>query len=172
MLGPGEYMPEATEGITRIEDLPLPIIVPRSRNYRNRPCPQCGRSAYRLKTDTRTLHDLGDVLAGRPRELHVSYSAHRCLGCNTYFNADMTDLAPPKAKYTHAVIDLAVRLVTRYGLPFEAACHNLWFEHRVFVPAATIQNWVAAAEKKGGPRDHRAVPERGPRGVLGLHRRR
>src|SRR5260370_337273 len=32
MLGPGEYVPDATEGISRVEDLPKPRIEPRSRN--------------------------------------------------------------------------------------------------------------------------------------------
>ena len=47
MPGPGEYLPDPTEGITCIEDLPQPKIRKRSRNYRRRPCPRCGHSAYR-----------------------------------------------------------------------------------------------------------------------------
>ena len=39
MEGPGEYLPDVTEGITRVEDLPKPRIVQRSRNYQRRPCP-------------------------------------------------------------------------------------------------------------------------------------
>jgi hypothetical protein len=35
--GPGEYRPDATEGITRIDDLPRPNVGLRSRNYRRRP---------------------------------------------------------------------------------------------------------------------------------------
>ena len=147
--GPGEYVGDCTEGITRVEQLPQAVIVRHSRNYPNRPCPKCGRSSYRLKTDERRLHDLGDSNSGRPRELVVFHSQHRCLGCNCYFNADMTDLAPPKAKYTHRVMDLAVRTVVHYGLPYGLATEQLWFEHRVFVPAATIQNWVEAAGEKG-----------------------
>jgi hypothetical protein len=38
-------------------------------------------------------------------------------------------------------------------LPYRAASWHLWRDHRVFVPYATIQNWVeAAGEKKG--REH------------------
>jgi hypothetical protein len=55
--GPGEYRPDATEGITRVDDLPKPNVSIRSRNYRRRPCPRCGHSAYRNGTAHRTLHD-------------------------------------------------------------------------------------------------------------------
>ena len=40
MSGPGEYRPDRTEGMTRIEDLPKPNLSFRSRNYRRRPCPR------------------------------------------------------------------------------------------------------------------------------------
>ncbi len=33
MTGPGEYVPDVTEGITRVEDLPKPRIERRSRNW-------------------------------------------------------------------------------------------------------------------------------------------
>jgi hypothetical protein len=45
----------------------------------------------------------------------------------------------------------AVRLVVEDGLPYRVASWHLWRDHRVFVPWATIQNWVeAAGEKKPG----------------------
>ena len=69
MPGPGEYRPDPSQGITRIEDLPKPKIRCQSRNYRRRPCPRCGQSAYRDRRVRRTLHDLGNPLTGRPREL-------------------------------------------------------------------------------------------------------
>jgi hypothetical protein len=47
------------------------------------------------------------------------------------------------------VIDLAVRLVVEDGLPYRPASWHLWRDHRVFVPFATIQNWVEAGGKKG-----------------------
>jgi hypothetical protein len=50
---------------------------------------------------------------------------------------------------TNRVIDLAVRLVVEDGLPYRIASWHLWRDHRVFVPYATIQNWVEAAGKKG-----------------------
>jgi len=148
MIGPGVYVPDITEGITRVEDLPKAKVVRRSRNHRRRPCPYCRRSAYRLRTVQRVLHDLGDCLSGRPRDLVVTYSQHRCPRCNRYFNADMDDLALPKSHYTHRVVALAVRLVVEDGLPYRSASWHLWRDHRVFVPWGTIQNWVEATGKK------------------------
>ena len=69
----------------------------------------------------RTLHDLGDLLSGRPHDIRLTYSQHYCSRCRKYFNADTSDLAPPGSHYTHRVIDLAVRLVVEDGLPFRAA---------------------------------------------------
>ncbi len=151
MFGPGEYVPDPTEGITKPEDLPKAKVVARSRNFERRPCPRCGRSCYRDRTRVRVLHDLGDLVLGRPRDLHVTYSQHYCGECRKYFNADMTDYALPKAHYTHRVVSMAVRLVVEDGLPYQTASWHLWRDHRVFVPFATIQNWVEAGGKKGGP---------------------
>ena len=47
------------------------------------------------------------------------------------------------------MIALAVRLVVEDGLPYRPASWHLWRDHRVFVPFATIQNWVEAGGKKG-----------------------
>ena len=149
MAGPGRYVPDQTEGIVRVEDLPKAKVSERSRNYRHRTCPNCGRSAYRLRTVVRRLHDLGDLVSGKPRDIQIIYSQHHCLGCDGYFNADMEDLAPPKAHYTHRVIHTAVRLVVEDGLPYRSASWHLWRDHRVFVPFATVQNWVEAGGKMG-----------------------
>jgi hypothetical protein len=149
MSGPGEYTADVTEGITRVEDLPQPKVVRRSRSYKRRKCPHCGHWAYRDKALTRTLHDLGDLAANRPRDLVVAYSQHRCSRCRQYFNADLSDLAFPQSHYTHRVVALAVRLVVEDGLPYRVASWHLWRDHRVFVPFATIQNWVEAGGKKG-----------------------
>lgn len=150
MPGVGEYRPDTSEGITRVEDLPRPKIVRRSRSFRRRPCPICGHSAYRDRQVRRTLHDVGDIISGRPREIHLSYSQHFCTKCRRPFNADVSDLAAPGSHYTHRVVSLAVRLVVEDGLPYRAASWHLWRDHRVFVPYATIQNWVEAGGKKGG----------------------
>jgi len=148
--GPGEYRPDPTEGIERVEDLPPPKFIRQSRNYQHRPCPQCGHSAYRNRTFQRRLHDVGDLVSGRPREIVLTYSQHYCSACRKYFNADTSDLAPPGGHYTHRVMALASRTVVEDGLPYRAASWRLWRDHRVFVPFATIQNWVEAGGEKGG----------------------
>jgi hypothetical protein len=148
-MAPGQYTPDPTEGITRVEDLPSPRVQRRSRNFRRCRCPRCGRPAYRYDLGRRILHDLSDLRIGRPLDLRVVYSKHRCDRCRRRFAAGLSDLAPPGSHYTHRVISLAVRLVIEDGLPYRAASWHLWRDHRVFVPYATIQNWVEAAGKKG-----------------------
>ena len=96
MLGPGEYVPDVTEGITRVEDLPKPRIERRSRNYPARRCPRCGHRAGRYAVASRTLHDLGDPRSGRPVDLVVTYSKHHCPHCGCCFAVDLSDLALPK----------------------------------------------------------------------------
>jgi hypothetical protein len=152
MPGPGEYRADPTEGIHRVEDLPKTKACCQSRNYRRRPCPRCGHSAYRDRTARRTLHDLGNPLTGRPRDLVVIYSQHYCTRCRKYFNADMTQLADPGSHYTRRVVDAAIALVIEDGLPYRTASWSLWRAHRVFVPYATIQNWVEAGGKKAARR--------------------
>jgi hypothetical protein len=66
-----------------------------------------------------------------------------------------THLALPKSHYTHRVVHNAVRLVVEDGLPYRPASWHLWRDHRVFVPFATIQNWVEAGGEKGGRPRHR-----------------
>jgi hypothetical protein len=88
---------------------------------------------------------LHDTMDGSLRQ----YCTNASNGKIRYFNADLSDLAPPGGQYTHRVIDLAVRLVVEDGLPYRPASWHLWRDHRVFVPFATIQNWVEAGGKKG-----------------------
>jgi hypothetical protein len=160
MSGPGEYRADRTEGITRVEDLPKAKVIRRSRNFSHRPCPECERSCHRHRILQRTLHDLGDPVSERPRDLLVTYSQHYCCKCKSYFNVDMSDLALPKSHYTHRVVAMAVRLVVEDGLPYRAASWHLWRDHRVFVPYATIQNWVEAGGKKGGATHSWGIPGR------------
>ena len=117
MFGPGAYRPDPSEGITAIADLPQPEMVPYSRNDIRNACPRCGHVAYRDKQSRRTLHDLGNLDLWCPRDLVITYSQHYCTKCRKYFNADLSDLAPPGSHYTHRVIDLAVRLVVEDGCP-------------------------------------------------------
>jgi hypothetical protein len=170
--GPGEYRTDSTVGIHRIDDLPKPKLSVRSRNYRRRPCPQCGRSAYRDRIARRTLHDFGNPYTGRPRDIILLCSQHYCRPCHRYFNADSTDLAAPGSHYTRRVVETAVRLVIEDGLPYRGAEWTLWRDHRVFVPFATIQNWVEAGGEKGGAADRPRVSRLGTLRLLGLSRRR
>jgi hypothetical protein len=107
------------------------------------------------------LHDLGDLCSGRPVDLLVIYSKHRCPHCGHYFSVDLSDLALPKCLYTRRVQRMAVRLVAEDGLPYQAASWHLWRDHRVFVPYATIQNWVEAAGGKKGGQHLDLLPRRG-----------
>ena len=43
---------------------------------------------------TRILHDLGDLVSARPRDIHLVYSQHHCTAAG-YFNADTSDYALP-----------------------------------------------------------------------------
>jgi hypothetical protein len=171
MLCPAVYPPDPTLGITDPQMLPSPKRVLRSRNHEHRPCPKCGKSCPRDRVRTRTLHDLGDPVGDRPRDIYLTYSQHHCTRCRYYFPADMSDLAASKALYTHRVVTLAVRLVVEDGLPYQTASWHLWRDHRVFVPFATIQNWVEARGKKGGRSDRGRLPRLGPRRLLWVHRR-
>jgi hypothetical protein len=148
MTKPGDYIRDVTEGITCVEELPKARIKRRSRSNKNRPCPRCGHWSYRDKVFIRKLHDLCDLAANRPIDLWVRYSQHCCSKCKKYFNADLSDLADPGSHYTRRVVHLAVRLVVEDGLPYRPASWHLWRDHRVFVPWATIQNWVEATGEK------------------------
>ena len=161
MSGPGEYVPDVTEGITRVEDLPEPRIERRCRNRPALPCPRCRHRAGRYAVGSRTLHDLGDARANRPVDLVVAFSRHRCLRCGCCFPRDISDLALPYCQYTRRVQQRAVRLVAEDGLPYQAASWHLWRDHRVFVPYATIQNWVEAAGGKNAGHAFGQLPRRG-----------
>ena len=67
----------------------------------------------------------------------------------------MTDLAAPCSRwYQPRLTDTAVRLVIEDGLPYRTASWSLSRDHRVFVPYATIQNWV----EDGGEKAQRRIP--------------
>src|SRR5262249_37086989 len=150
--------PDRTEGITRVEDLPTPRIERRSRNWPARRCPRCRHRAGRSAVGSRTLHDLGDARAERPVDLVVTFSRHRCLRCGCCFAVDFSALALPYCQSTLRVQQRAVRLVAEDGLPYQAPSWHLWRDHRVFVPAATIQNWVEAAGEKMSGHAVRCLP--------------
>lgn len=168
----GEYVADPTEGITDPSQLPKPLREERFRRPKRSPCPKCGRRCARDQAGERTLFDVGDTRRGRPRQIHVTYSKHYCPRCKRYFNADMSDLAPPNGRYTHRVIALAVRVVVEDGLPYRSASWHLWRDHRVFVPFGTIQDWVEAAGGKRRRARGARLPRLGARGLLRVHRRR
>jgi len=145
---PGVYLADPTEGITSPDDLPTPKKQFRSRVRDTCPCPNCQYLARHHGNRERSLHHLGDPISGRPIDITLRYSLHYCCKCKTYFSNNTTDFAPPRSDYTNVVIELAVRLVVEDGLPYRSASWHLWRDHRVFVPFATIQNWVEAAGEK------------------------
>lgn len=168
MCGPGTYRPDPSEGMTAMANLPSPEIVPSRRNDNRPPCPRCGHQAYRDNESQRTRHDFGHLDVWCPRHLVVTYAQHYGTTCRQYFNADLSDLAPPGSHDTHRVIDLAVRLVVEDGWPDRPARWHLWRDHRVFGPLATIQHWVEAGGTKGaGTHGHR-LPGLGLGGFFGL----
>ena len=88
MRCPAVYPPDPTLGITDPQMLPPPKLVSRSRNYEHRPCPLCGKSCPRDRIFTRTLHDLGDPMGGRPRDIRLTYSQHHCTRCRRFFGRE------------------------------------------------------------------------------------
>jgi hypothetical protein len=168
MLGPGAYRPDPSEGMPAIADLPQPEIVPYSRTDKRNACPRGGHVAYRDKQSQRTLHDLGTLDLWCPRDLVITSAQHSCTKCRKYFNADLSDLAPPGSHYPHRVMDLAVLLVVEDGLPSRPAIWHRWRDHRVFVPCATIQHWVEAGGKKGAGAYGHGLPGLGVGGVFGV----
>ena len=79
MSGPGVYVPDVTEGITRVEDLPQPRIKLRSRNFSCRRCPFCGGGAVAAGVWPPVLFMISATpSAAGPIDLHICYSTHRC----------------------------------------------------------------------------------------------
>src|SRR2546428_13752950 len=110
MFGPGEYVPDPTEGMVDIEDLPRPQLVAYSRNHEHTPCPRCDHLASRHTCGQRTLHALGDLSTGRPVALLVTYSSPSCSPGRKHLNPDLSDPAPPVGHYTHRGMQMAARL--------------------------------------------------------------
>jgi hypothetical protein len=127
-----------------------PIIQRIERVFPTLPCPRCRIPVPRRCFGSRRLFDYGDERLGRPVQIHLRFSRHLCPQCKKYITPDTTDIAPPCSRYTHRVILHALRLVIEDNLPYRPASWNLWRDQAVFVPFATIQNWVEAAGKKSG----------------------
>jgi hypothetical protein len=115
MPGPGAYLADVTEGITRGENLPTAKVICRSRHDNRRKCPRGGRRSYRLRRVARRLPDLGDLVSGRPQEIHLTASPQHGSGCGQYCNVDTSDVALPRSHDTQRVVAVAVRLVVEDG---------------------------------------------------------
>jgi hypothetical protein len=126
MFGPGEEIPDPTEGIVDVNDFPAPTMVAYDRNHDHTPCPRCGHLAYRHQSGQRTLHALGDLSTGCPVDLLVTSSSHSYSRCRKYLSIDLSDLALPSSHSTRRVIQLAVRLVVEDGLPDRPTRWHLW----------------------------------------------
>ena len=148
MSGPGQYIPDPTEGIINPNDLPKPTFKKRSCTRKKSRCPNCKHPSTRHALRNRQLHDLGNPSTGRPVETILHYSKHYCCKCQTHFTIDSSHIAPPKSDYTNAVIELAIRLIVDDGLPYREASWHLWSNHRVYVPFGTIKSWVESTGKK------------------------
>lgn len=72
------------------------------------------------------LHDVGDLVTGKPRDIALRYSQHRGTKCQKFFDADTSEYSLPKARYTHRVVSLAVRLVVEDGLPYHSPFGHFW----------------------------------------------
>jgi hypothetical protein len=54
MDGPGRYVPDPTEGMTNVKDLPAPQRVAYHRDHTQTACPRCGHLASRHTSGQRT----------------------------------------------------------------------------------------------------------------------
>ena len=113
MPRPGDYRPDAAEGIDCLHDLPTPHRKARTRNRKYAPCPQCRTRCPRRRTVKRLLRDIGNHETGRPVEIEFTCSVHRCSDCEKYFNIDLSDIADLGSHYTRRVVDMAVRYRVR-----------------------------------------------------------
>ena len=150
MPGPGEYVPDATEGITRVEDLPKPRIHKQSRNFAARPCPHV---SPRPPDDTASAY----THTPRPRRPTLRPTARRG---RYILTASLPTLWPPlhrrperplhspSASTPVASNNWPSDSLRRTLCPTASASWHLWRDHRVFVPYATMQNWVEAAGEK------------------------
>ena len=147
MFGPGAYRPDPTEGMTAIADLPPPELVLSSRTYTRQACPRCGPQAYRDKQYQRTLHDLTSTCGVRV----VSWSPIRSTTVRSVASTLMqtSQISPHPVVSTPPRDGLGGAAGGRGWLAYRPASWPLWRDHRVFVPFATIQNWVEAGGKKG-----------------------
>jgi len=154
------YHPTSEKDLELMIQNAEPIIQNIDRVCASLSCSQCHTPLPKKCTDTRKIWDFGDERKKQQVQIHLRFSRHYCPQCRKYTCVDTSDIAPPGAHYTHRVIDHAIRLVVEDNISYRNSSWNLWRDHAVFAPFATIQNWVEATGKKGGSR-------RRPAGVPG-----
>ena len=155
MCGPGRYVPDPTEGMSDVKDLPAPQRGLYGRHHQHTPCPRWGQLASRPNAAQRLWHDRGEVATGRPVALLVTYASPECSYGKKSGHIALSALAPAGRHATNRVMDLAVRVVVAAGVPSRPPRWYLWRAHRVCVPCATLQQGVAA-----GGKGARASPRR------------
>ena len=173
MPGPGEYRPDPTVGITRIEDLPKPKIRFQSRNYRRRPVHAADIAPTAIGSVVAPSTTWAIPFTGRPRDIDRDLLPALLLALPQVLQRrhGRSGRTPAVTILRH-VVDIAVRLVVEDGLPYRVAGWTLWRDHRVFVPYATIQNWVEAGGEKAAAADRHRLSRLGTRRLLRLYRRR
>jgi len=142
------YVPTDANDLARAAQSAEPIVKSVELIFQSLPCPNCDRPTPKRCLTHRYIYDYGDEQRCRPIQIHLQFSRHYCSKCKKHFAPDAGDIAPRKSRYTHRVIRHAIRLVVEDQLSYRVASWNLWRDHLVFVPHATIQNWVEAAGKK------------------------
>src|SRR6266566_2531835 len=172
MYGPGRYVPDPTEGIPTVKDLPAPPLVAYHRDHTQTAGPRCSQLASRHTSGQRLWHDVGDWCTGHPLDLLVTSASPSCDRCTKHCTIALSAGAPPGAHDTHRVIDVAGRVVSDDGRPSRPANGPLWRAHRVLVPCATIQHGGEAGGKKGARAHGRRGSRVGPCGIVGLCCRR
>ena len=172
IVKPGAYVPDATEGVIDPAELPKASISAAREITGGAVAPVAVKAATVTAAASEYCMIWATFIPEHPVDIEVSYSKHRCEECGIYFNAAMSDLAVAGSRYTCRVVNTAVRLVSDDGLPYREASWHLWRDHRVFVPFATIQNWVEAAGEKKLPASDGGVSSVGAERLFGIHRRR
>ena len=99
----------------------------RSRNFSCRRCPFCGGRGGRWGVASRTVHDLGDSLSGRPgRGASIFATPHIAVWPVVAPSLPISPTSPrSKSQYTHRVQQTAVRLVIEDDMPYRIASWHL-----------------------------------------------
>lgn len=152
-------------------EIPRPILRILHFDTKKARCPNCHTFCSRENRGQRRAHHLGSLLLDRPVDLEIRFANYYCPNCQKYFvHPGVNKIISPYAQYTHAVKETALAYLTEQGLPLREASWALWRHHRVFVPFATLHNWVLEAGGKNRLKSD--LSPRGFREFLRLSRRR